>query len=172
MFMVPASKVSVPLTVVIRIWVSVPPRSTYPPTIPPFVDDCTSIPEELQAVPPKLTIVICPRKVFAELCPLADAKNPVVLVVIDPFVVLAYELYPVDTNPLLVPSLTKNCEFPLPLIVLNINVTLLTQLGIPVKSTLVPVADFAVSLTRVNPESVPSIVTGFPEPESVKVMVI
>ena len=67
---------------------------------------------------------------------------------------LAVLSYPVVLNPELVPTLTRRKLEPFVLTPLNITVTRFTQLGMPVKSMLVPLVDAtAVPLTMLSVNS-------------------
>ena len=135
-FIDPASKVSVPFTLVILTAVSTAPRDTSPP---PCTHDVVEIlPAWLctQTFPEILNIVIEPENICDGVS--SHTINPAVeLPTVPPFDV---DIYPdvvyVGVPP--VPSCTNRLDVPLHETPLNITVIRLTQLGIDVKLMLVP----------------------------------
>jgi hypothetical protein len=92
MFTEPASKVSVPLTVVKLILLAVPPASTLPAPVAVYVASANApVNEYTQIVPEILTIVIIPLKTLLAITPPAVPK-PVVKAVAVPPKVPPYEL--------------------------------------------------------------------------------
>ena len=139
--MLPASKVSVPLTVVMRTWVSVSdrvfdPATTYVPVPAWYVD-----PEAEKTFDPSRLNVIAPWNVFAAVKPVAKTipavdvtKLPTALF---PMALLP-EMYPVVSMPPESPIWAKKALAPFVLTPLNITVIRFTQDGMLVKSIDVP----------------------------------
>ena len=147
--MEPASKVSVPLTVVMRTRSSVPPKEEIAPPKPLEKPSLVlfKTPEVTHEFDDIVHIGITPVKTDAA-TPTAFKINPAVLDV-SPVLLPAPLTYPVTTTPPEVPSCIKKGLVALPLTPLNITVIRFTQDGIPVKSMLVPdVLATAVPLTK------------------------
>jgi hypothetical protein len=154
MLIEPASKVSVPFTVVMRIRSKTPLKEMPPEEIEP----CAFVASEIAPIPVHIFADTRQRVYIPEY--VAEAVNvfltikPVVedTVAIDvPLKAEAVELYPVVTNELLptciIGELIPEVETPL-----NITVILLTQLGIPVKSMFVPDVEATAVPLDITPE--------------------
>ena len=137
---VPASKVSVPLTVVMRTRSRVPERVTLPPPIKPAgASEKPPLFEDTHMPPLTFVKIMWPYRIFAAEMPangkpVVEFTAPVVLVAAEKeaparYPVVKIEPAPICTWGLLVPFVLKP---------LNIMVIRLTQLGMPVKSMLVP----------------------------------
>ena len=145
MLMLPAANVSVPFTVVMRTRSRVPERVTEPPPNPP------ALPAEIVGPPPiepdpdhafavMFTIVNRPPNVLAASIPPVIGIPDIVVIpaIADVAKYIPPPVYPEVAIALVVPSWAISALVPLVRTPLNITVTRFTQLGMPVKSMLVP----------------------------------
>ena len=138
----PASKVSVPLTVVMRMRSSVPPRAMLPDDVPVIVAAVAKVVELaiVQRLLPSVQIVMTPPIVSAADAESESNKPAVEFTPVKVFDALAAETYPdVEIEP--DPICTILILVPFVLTPFIITVILLTQLGILVKSMDVPDVD-------------------------------
>ena len=138
----PASKVSVPLTVVMRTWVRVSDRVFDPE----LQKDLSAVvdpkhPKCVQELPPTRFNTDVPLYTAACSGPVPVSKNPAVELE-DPKLEVTRTpdtpIYPDVSKPPASPSLKSQLLVPLVLTPSNITVILFAQDGIPVKSMLVP----------------------------------
>ena len=171
MFTLPASNVSVggDPTVVIRTRSSVPESAIEPEDIlTAEVSERAIVADSTQVFPVIKVKTIFPYRI-AEADAVSSKKNPAELtapVTPDPFTVwFAAPKYPVVVN-VVDPSCTNILDVPLVLTPLNITVIRFTQLGMPVKSMLVPDVE-ATAVPEVIPSTAPELIVTLAEPSIV-----
>jgi len=164
MLIEPASKVSTPVVVVMRTLSSVEILPSPPPkTINVVV--LFAVCEETHVEPLKFTSVIIPECAAAAV--LLKNTKPAVLLAPDELEALLkwfeVETYPVLIIPPLLPPCIKSGFVPLVLTPANITVIRLTQLGMLVKSMLVPLVD-ATAVPEVMPRIAPELIVTLADP--------
>jgi hypothetical protein len=171
MLIVPASKVSVPLTVVTLTAVNAETVLTFPAQYLTLL--LTVLPNILvivQALPVIFVIVAIPLKPSAAKTE-DETINPVVKAVLVPPCVVAEPKYPLVTYVGVAPypNWTSKLLVPLVLIPENITVTRFTYDGMLVKSMLVPDVD-ATAVAEVSPSIAPELIVTLADPSIVTVM--
>ena len=155
MLMVPASKVSVPLTVVMRTWVKVSERVLEPFCCPPAAAVVPVVPCSTQELFWSFVITAAPTHTYVATF-VADTKNPADIAVLIVFADQAVPAYPLVSMPPLSPSWIWMLLVLFVLTPSNITVMRLTHDGMPVKSIEVPLVD-ATAVARVR--EVPKVAT-------------
>ena len=175
MLIEPASKVSVPLTVVMRTRSRVL-ASVLTPDIDMLETSGASNnpPTQVQALDPKRVKTTEPEKVLAaafeyiRIKPVVAVAPRVVLLVVVTTVEIAE--YPVVSAPEEVPSCICGSEVPLVETPLNITVIRFTQDGMLVKSMLVPLV-LATAVPEVIPSTAPELIVTLAEPSIIVLIV-
>lgn len=172
MLIEPASKVSVPLTVVMRTLSSVPPSAISPQDIADVSARPKNTPCATHVLDVRFEIIMLPFVVVAADMLLPQEKPDVVVAApTAPLVVIApvIEEYPdVATEP--PPICICKEDVPFVLTPLNITVTRFTQDGIPVKSMLVPDVE-ATAVPEVIPNTAPLLIVTLAEPLIITAMI-